>query len=69
MLEERVGNVFLYNCDTLLRFNRVLYILWQPSNGGNEYLFFLIGEVTAVFVDDALGVQDCLLRKYIQLIH
>lgn len=42
----------------------MLYVLWQPSNEGNEYLFFLIGEVAAVFVDAALGVQDCLLRKY-----
>lgn len=42
----------------------MLDTLWQPSSGGNEYLFFLIGEVTAVFVGAALGVQDCLLRKY-----
>lgn len=55
--------LFLCNCDMLLRFHRVLYILWQPSNGGNKYLFFLIGEVAAVFVGAALEVQDCLLRK------
>lgn len=64
MLEERVGNIFICNCDILLSFHRVLYILWQPCNGGNDYLFFLIGDVAAVFVDDASGVQDCMLRKY-----
>lgn len=44
------------------------YNLWQPSSEDNEYLFFLIGEVAAAFVVAALGVQDCLLRKYIQFI-
>lgn len=41
----------------------MLYTLWQPASAGNEYLFFFIGEVTSVFVDAALGVQDCLLGK------
>lgn len=47
---------------------RVIYILWQPSSGDKDYLFFLMGEVAAVFVDAALGVQDCLLKE-IHLIH
>lgn len=68
ILEEKVGNGFLCNCDRLRRFNRAIFILWQPSSGGKDYLFFLMGEVAALFVDAALGVQDCLLKE-IYLIH